>query len=107
MVSLDKGLTAFNILSVQKNHPEVNALSIEKNPVAKVFYEKLGLVGGTVVYWVLSVFTFLLATYLFSFPAKIIAPDNQLGVALYAMVIFYSFVIGNNFYFAFRYNGLI
>ena len=105
LVSLDKGLTAMNIVAVEKNNPKLNPYSIEKNPVARASYEKFGLFGGTLVYWIFSIITFLVAVWLLSYPCKLFAPENSYGVALYVMVIAYSFVIGNNFYFWFKFNG--
>jgi hypothetical protein len=107
LVSLDKGLTAFNIESVRKNNPGVSPYSIEKNPIARFTFEKFGMIGGTAIFWVFSIVTFLLATYLLSYPARIFAPNNPVGLASYAMVLLYFLVLGNNFYFAFKYNGLI
>jgi hypothetical protein len=107
LVTLDKGITALNIKAVEKNIPGVDPYSIEKNPVAKVFFERYGLYGGTVLYWIFSIITFMLAVWLLHYPARIIAPDNAYGVALYAVVIMYFFVLGNNFYFWFRYNKLL
>jgi len=107
LVSLDKGITALNIVAVEKNQPTVNAYSIEKNPIARASYEKFGLWGGTIIYWLFSIGTFLLAVWLLHFPAKLFTPANTYGTALYIMVIAYSFVIGNNTYFWFRYNNLL
>jgi hypothetical protein len=106
-VTLDKGITAFNIRAVEKNNPGINPYSIEKNPIARVSFEKFGLYGGTIIYWIFSIITFIIAVWLLHYPAKILAPNNDYGVALYAVVIMYFFVIGNNFYFLFRYNKLI
>jgi len=84
--------------------PGVNPYSVEKNPVAKISFEKFGLIWGTIIYWIFSVITFVAAVWFLSYPAKIIAPANPYGVALYAVVIMYGFVVANNFYFLFRYN---
>ena len=107
LISLDKGITVMNIKAIEKNYPEVDRYSIERNPLAKASFEKLGLAGGTIVYWVFSLATFFFALYLFSYPAGAWAPDNKWGVALYAMMMFYSFVIMNNFYFFLRYSKLL
>jgi hypothetical protein len=107
LVSLDKGLTFLNIKSVEKNYPGVNPYSIEKNPIAKISFEKFGLYGGTLIYWIFSIFTFLIAVWLLSHPARIIAPNNPEGVALYFIMMLYALVIFNNLYFLFRYNKLL
>jgi hypothetical protein len=105
LVTLDKGITALNILAVEKNQPTVNAFAIEKNPIAKASYEKFGLWGGTIIYWLFSIITFLFATWLLHFPMKMFTPANTYGTALYVMCIAYGFVVANNFYFWFRFNG--
>jgi hypothetical protein len=107
LVTLDKGITIMNIRAVEKNMPETNPYAIEKNPIARVSFEKFGLFGGTIIYWIFSVITFVAAVWLLSYPARIIAPDNSYGVALYAVVIMYGFVVANNFYFFFRYSKLL
>jgi len=107
LVTIDKGITAFNILAVQKNNPGVDPYSIEKNPIAKASFEKFGLFGGTIVYWIFSVITFVVAVWLLHYPARIIAPQNDYGVALYAVMILYGIIIFNNLYFLLRYNKLL
>jgi hypothetical protein len=107
LVTIDKGVTVLNIKAVEKNVPGADPFSIEKNPVAKIFFKQFGLWGGTILYWIFSVLTFMIAVWGLSYPAKLIAPDNAYGVALYAVVIMYGFVLANNFYFLFRYNKLL
>ena len=107
LVTLDKGLTAFNIMSLEKNYPKINPYSVEKNPIARASFEKFGLFGGTLIYWVLSLITFLFAVYLFKYPASVFAPNNALGVSLYVVMMLYSLVIFNNVYFCLKYNNLI
>ena len=82
-------------------------MSIERNPIAKKAFQRFGLYGGTVVYWFFSLATFFFALLLFYYPAKAWAPQNAWGVALYVMMIVYSFVIMNNFYFFLRYSKLL
>ena len=67
LVSLDKAITAINITLVKHNNPNADALSIEKNPLARLSFKYLGLIGGTIFYWIFSIGTFLFATWLFSF----------------------------------------
>lgn len=107
LVTLDKGITIMNIKAVEKNHPEVDSFSIERNPVAKLAFKKFGLYGGSMIYWLFSLVTFFFALMLFYYPAHAWAPKNAWGVSLYVMMIFYSFVIMNNFYFFLRYSKLL
>jgi len=107
LISLDKGLTVLNIKAVQRNNPDIDALSIERNPIAKAAFQKFGLMGGSVIYWFFSLATFFFALLMFYYPAKAWAPTNGWGVSLYVMMIFYSFVIMNNFYFFLRYSKLL
>lgn len=107
LISLDKGITILNVKAVEKNYPDVDSLSIEKNPLAKAVFQKFGLYGGTFCYWLFSLATFFFALYLFSYPARAWAPDNAFPVAFYFMCMFYSLVIMNNFYFFLRYSKLL
>jgi len=104
LITLDKGLTVANIKAVEKNNPGVDALSIEKNPVAKFSFQKLGLFWGSILYGIFSLATFFFAMLMFYYPAKIWAPNNAWGVSFYAMMLIYFFIIGNNTYFLLRYN---
>ena len=99
LVTLDKTMTVMNIKAVAKNHPETNPISIEKNPIAKWSFEKMGLLWGSVIYGLFSIATFFFALLLFYYPAKYYAPNNAVNVAFYVMCLVYSFVLMNNFYF--------
>ena len=107
LITLDKGITVMNIKAVEKNHPDIDRFSIERNPIAKAAFGKFGLSGGSIIYWFFSLATFFFAMMLFYYPAKAWAPTNAWGVSLYVMMIFYSFVIMNNFYFFLRYSKLL
>jgi hypothetical protein len=107
LITLDKTLTVLNINAVKKNNPGIDPLTIERNPIAKWSFQKTGLFFGSIIYGVFSIGTFLLAMWLFSYPAKAYAPDNAWGVSFYVMTLFYFLVIGNNFYFWLRYNNLL
>jgi hypothetical protein len=107
LIAVDKGLTVANIKAVQKNNPNIDALSIEKNQVAKFAFQKTGLFWGTILYGLFSLATFFFALLMFYYPAKIWAPDNAWGVSFYVMCLGYSFVLMNNFYFFLRYSKLL
>jgi len=107
LISLDKGLTVANIKAVQKNNPDIDALSIEKNPVAKWSFEKTGLFWGTILYGIFSLGTFFFALLMFYYPAKIWAPNNAWNVSFYVMCLMYGFIIFNNGYFFLRYSKLL
>ena len=107
LVTLDKTLTVLNINAVKRNNPGIDPLTIEKNPIAKWCFQKTGLLWGSILYGIFSVGTFLLAMWLFSFPARAYAPDNAIPVAFYVMCLIYAFIIMNNFYFWLRYSKLL
>ena len=108
LIAADKVITVMNIKAVQRHSPEIeNAYEIEKNPIAKMFFEKTGLFIGSILYGIFSLATFFFAMLLFYYPAKIFAPNNAWGVSLYVVFIIYSFVIGNNAYFFFKYSKLL
>jgi hypothetical protein len=106
LVGLDKGLTYANIKSVEKNFPGKDALSIEKNPLAKWFFQKCGVLGGTIVYFFISILTFLGAFYLLNLTLKNFV-TNSPTISLYVLTIWYAFVIGNNFFFFLKFNRII
>ena len=107
LVSLDKIITAVNIKAVEKNFPEVDKYSIEKNPVARFFFEKCGLVGGTILYGILSVLTFILALILLEWTLKLFGVVNAQSISLYAMILFYCLVIGNNLFFLLKFSKIV
>ena len=96
-----------NIKAVQNNNPELNALSIERNPIAKYCFNKMGLTWGSVIYGIFSLATFYFALLLLYYPAQLWAPQNPWGVSLYVLMMGYSLVIMNNLYFFIRYSRLL
>lgn len=107
LICLDKGLTIANILQVEKNFPDTDPLSIEKNPLAKQFFKQFGLWGGTVAYALFSFLTFLVALRLLSWAIGSFGVTNSLSIAFYILLIWYGFVISNNFYFLLKFSKVI
>ncbi len=107
LVGADKFITVMNIKAVQKHNPELNELTIEKNPLARWLFQQLGLIKGTIIYGILSIGTFYLALWLLHYPASLWSPENAYGVSFYILCLAYGFVITNNLYFLLRYNQLI
>ena len=99
LVSVDKIITVANIKAVEKNFPEIDRYSIEKNPLAKNFFIKFGLGWGTLLYGVFSVITFLVALKLLDWSLSLFKITNSFSIALWIMFIktftlyklFYSF----------------
>lgn len=102
LVSLDKIITAINIKQYEANFnpPENKRYEIEKNPMAKFFFEKLGLTFGSILYgivsFIISIIGFLILSFFF----------GDL-IALYVVFIVYSFVIGNNIFFMLKFGKVI
>jgi len=107
LVGVDKIITVANIQAVEKNFPNIDKFSIEKNPLAKFFFTKLGLIGGTIVYFILSVITFLIALKLLDLCLHLFRVTNSFSIALWIMIILYCIVIGNNLFFLLKFNGVI
>ena len=107
LVGIDKALTAINIKSVEKNFPKIDKYSIEKNPVARFFFKKLGLLGGTIVYFFISILSFLLALILIDLCLMLFKVTNHFSISLWIMFIFYGIVIGNNLFFMLKFNGVV
>jgi len=107
LVSIDKILTVINIKAVEKNYPNVDRLSIEKNPLAKNFFIQYGLVWGTALYWLFSIITFLIALGLLSWCLSLFKVTNHLSISLWTLMIWYGFVIMNNLYFLLKYSQVV
>ncbi len=107
LVGIDKIITAANIKAVEKNFPEIDKYSIEKNPVAKFFFKKLGLLGGSIIYFVLSVITFLIALKLLDWSLSLFRVTNSFSIALWIMIILYCIVIGSNLFFLLKFSRVV
>lgn len=99
LVFLDKFITVLNVNTVSKNNPNIDKFSIEKNPIQKYFFIKFGLIEGAIIYFLISLITFLVAYYCLS----LIWPNY----ALYIMVMIYGLVIFNNLFFLLKYSKII
>lgn len=100
IVFLDKGLTAWNITEVNKHFPQVEPYSIEKNPVAKMFFEKYGLLNGSILFGIISVISLFLVFFVLDWIF------NE-RIALWIIFIFYGAVLMNNTYFLLKYSQVI
>lgn len=107
LVGIDKIITVANIKAVEKNFPEIEPYSIEKNPIAKFFFKQCGLIGGTALYFVLSVITFIIALMLIEWTLKLFNVVNASSIALYIMIILYCLVIGNNLFFLLKFSKVV
>ena len=107
LVTADKLLTVANINAVKKNFPDVDPLSIEKNPLAKYFFEQQGLVMGTILYGLFSILTVLLFIFVANLIFKLCGVENTLSISLYLIMIIYGFVIFNNLYFLLKFSRII
>ena len=107
LVAADKLLTVANINAVKKNFPKVDPLSIEKNPLAKAFFQQQGLLMGSIFYGIFSVLCFIAFMFLLSWTLKFLGVDNSLSISLYVIIIFYGLVIVNNFYFLLKFSKII
>ncbi len=107
LVGIDKIITVANIQAVEKNFPEIDKFSIEKNPLAKFFFTKFGLIGGTIVYFILSVITFLISLKLLDWCLHLLKVTNSFSIALWIMIILYCVVIGSNLFFLLKFSRVI
>jgi len=107
LVGIDKVITFANIKAVEKNFPEIEPFSIEKNPLAKFFFEKCGLLLGTIFYFFLSVITFIIALLLLEWTLKLFGVVNASSISLYVMMIIYCIVIGSNLFFLLKFSKVV
>jgi len=107
LVGIDKAITVANIKAVEKNFPGMDKYSIEKNPLAKAFFNKFGLAWGTIFYGLLSIITFLIALKLLDWCISLFKVTNSLSIALWILIIFYCMVIGNNLFFLLKFSKVV
>ena len=107
LVAADKILTVANMNAVKKNFPNIDPLSIEKNPLAKEFFKQHGLGWGTLTYGLFSFVCFFVAMFLIHWCLKLFHVNNSLSIAFYVLILWYAFVICNNFYFLLKYSKVI
>ena len=98
LVGADKLLTLWNLQILSNNNS--NYIAAEKNVAARWCFEKFGLIGGTVLFWIVTIATLSLAYYSFSL---VFNPDKVLWV----IFVIYGFVIFNNIYYLIKSMGVI
>jgi len=98
LVSADKALTMWNLSAIKDGNP--NYLSAEKNPAAKWFFEKFGLLGGTIIFGLVTVCTLFIMFYSFK---SIFGADKT----LWGIFIVYGVVCSNNLYYLLKNTGVI
>ena len=107
LVSADKIITYYNIKAVEKNFPDVDKFSVERNPLARKFFQDFGLFWGNILYGFVSIVTFLLALALIKWTLSLFGIPNPLSIALWVMVVLYGMAIANNLFFLFKFNKWI
>jgi len=103
LAGADKLITAVNISQLNKNFPDSvkgDEFIAERNPVAKWFFVKFGLIGGTLIFYPLSVGLLFLSYRLLRVPFN----DH---ISLYVLFMIMMLVIGNNTYFFLKYSKII
>ena len=107
LIVADKLLTVANINAVKKNFPNIDPLSIEKNPLAREFFKQHGVAWGTITYGLFSIICFFVSLFLLHWCLKLFHVTNSLSIALYILMTWYAFVIINNFYFLLKFSKVI
>jgi len=107
LIAMDKIITVINIKAVEKNYPDVDPLSIEKNPLAKEFFKQQGLLLGTLLYGLFSFFTFIIALLLLRWSLNLFHINNSFSISLYVLSIWYGIVIANNLFFLLKFSKII
>jgi len=107
LVAADKLITVANIKAVEKNFPNVDPLSIEKNPLAKEFFKQHGLIYGSITYGLFSLICFFITMGLINLSLRLFNVTNSLSISFYIMIIVYGIVIMNNLFFFLKYSKII
>ena len=107
LVTGDKLTTYYSIKNLQNNHPEIDYMSAEKNPLAKWFMQKCGLGFGNVLFAIVSIALFYLCLYFLQTSLKAFHVGNYIGISWYVLILVYSFTIGNNIYFVLKHGKIL
>ncbi len=107
LVVADKLITVANLNAIKKNFPKIDPLKAEKNPIAKLFFQKFGLTYGTILFGIVSIITTLLFILLLNWTLSLFHVPNSMNIALWVTMIWYFLVIGNNTYFLLKFSRII
>lgn len=107
LVIADKAITVVNLNAIKKNFPNVDPLKAERNPIARFFFQKFGLYGGTIPFGFLSIITTILAVLLLNLTLGAFKVPNSLSISLYIIILYYGFTISNNLFFLLKFSKVI
>jgi lipopolysaccharide/colanic/teichoic acid biosynthesis glycosyltransferase len=103
----DKVTTYICVQGVHNNFPEADKTSIERNFMAKWLIDVFGNFWGNVIMAVCS----LIIMWLILLGSKLffirIGHPQYLTTVIYCLIIILTFAIGNNTYYALKYNKII
>lgn len=102
-VIADKTSTYFAIDALDRNHPGINSFEAEKNPVAKWFFERYGLLLGSALFAVFTASWLLLITWIMM---RVLLPSVFL-IFIFSLIAWHGFVLVNNVYYYLKYSGII
>jgi len=103
----DKAITVANLNAIKKNFPDIDPLKAEKNPIARFFFQKCGLIWGTIIYGVIGLLTALLFMLVLNLMLSTVGVPNSLSISFYVVMIIYGITITNNLYFFLKYSRII
>jgi len=99
LIAADKIITAINIFTVEKNFPELTKgepWNIEKNPLAKTFFQKYGIINGSIIYFFISIVTVAIAVSLLAFTFYLFGMQDYWIKASAIMIVIYFLVVAWN-----------
>ena len=102
LIIADKIITLMNIKTVQRNQPSKDALSIEKNPLAKWLFREYGLAVGSILMTFVSAIQFIIAMIFLQWAFNPFVA-NPFNVAFAIMVTLYGVTLINNTFWLIRY----
>jgi len=98
LIAADKILTMWSLHELSKNNP--NYIQAEKNIAARWFFEKTGLLWGTILFGILTICTLTLAYW---FLSKLMGGE----LTFWLIVALYGYVIINNIIYLLKFKGVI
>jgi len=96
LIFLDKFITVLTIKNVAKKYPDKDKYSVERNPLASYFFKEFGLGFGSLLYGILSFFSFNFSVWLLSFVLS-------QRISYIILCVIYVLVIINNIKWFLRY----
>ena len=107
LIGGDKLTTYLCVYGVENNYKDIDSSSIERNPTAKWLIDMFGNFYGNVIMSIISLGLMWLILLVSKLILIKIDKIQYLNTIIYFLIIILTFAIGNNTYYALKYNKII